>query len=274
MRGVGVADGTPLAGTPSRGVPCAGCLSGSGGALGRSFVGPNDLVHEPGLLQSQSEYRDPQHSAPGQHEFVLAQGVEHGTECFEVVSAVYLDDEVQIVPAHVEVGATTRQNSERLAARRRESMSAAEPGEVQLTERSDAVADVLQDTGDDAPTGAPAEGAKGRKQLLGSDYSLAHHENEDQCSHAIGRRPLGGMQGRVVGTDSWDSTLNDGRHGLVVVRTHPLDPVATVVRGLGDVDHVVLETVESARLKSCDSIQDRSGARLPHRMEPSSPSRP
>src|SRR5690606_16885591 len=97
---------------PACDTPLVGVRSGC--APGSRLVGAADLAHELRLVETQAEHRDPQHGATQEDELVLSQRIHDRVEPFEVMAAVDLDNEVEVVPVDVEVDPTIRQLSDHL----------------------------------------------------------------------------------------------------------------------------------------------------------------
>jgi Integral membrane protein DUF6. len=112
----------------------SGTFARRGSGRGRLGEPTSDLIHEGVCLQAQAQHRQPQDSASGEDDLVLAQGIGHRVEGKRVVPAIDLDDEFSAAPADIEIDATVLEFHHDLSVRGGQAPPPAEEREVQLPE--------------------------------------------------------------------------------------------------------------------------------------------
>src|SRR6478672_11943710 len=119
---------------------------GSGGAAPPARLQPSlHLLEEVVGRDPEPEERETQDGRAAEGDLVLPQRVRHHRVRPRVGDAVDLDDQPEVVPAHVEVVAAVPALADRLAIRRRQATTPTLASEGQLAERADAAEEVGDD---------------------------------------------------------------------------------------------------------------------------------
>jgi len=224
-------------------------------------VSLTDLVHEGVRIHPEADQIDPQYDIPAQRHGVLTEVVLHDGEPCSVLSAVDLDDESEAFPPDIEIDPPAGPVTKHLAARFGQVAGSAQTSKVQLPQRLDSVTQVVDDLLDEATMTPRRHGLGCLHQPSRGDNALLNDHAEDERRLPTGDRPVRSADRSYVRTNAWNSHAED----LVLPRanrvsSHPDDLVGPAAMRDRDMDHVVVEVLESLSLESRDTVEGGDSA--------------